>query len=183
MLDAMRKSADSPVLKVLFITIVLVFLFWGVGTVGTDQRRDRRPGERRGDHQRDSSSALYQRLAAMYQNMGAAGAAGRVPAQPGARPADRPRAAQPGSGAPRPDGRRSRAARRDRRLAGFPAGRPLRQGRATSSCCSRTATSRPISRRCSAAAWWRARSRSWCAAACTSATRRSRTASATRTSA
>ena len=33
MLNAMRKSADSAVLKILFVAIVLVFMFWGVGTM------------------------------------------------------------------------------------------------------------------------------------------------------
>src|SRR6266702_4949826 len=30
-LDAMRKSADSAVLKVMFVAIILVFIFWGIG--------------------------------------------------------------------------------------------------------------------------------------------------------
>ncbi|MEO8602047.1 MAG: SurA N-terminal domain-containing protein [bacterium] len=33
MLDAMRKRADSVLLKGLFVIIVLVFMFWGVGTM------------------------------------------------------------------------------------------------------------------------------------------------------
>lgn len=69
MLDAMRKSADSPVLKAAFLAIILVFLFWGVGTVGihhvemaasvNDEVISQRQFER-----------LYQRVAAAYQNMG-----------------------------------------------------------------------------------------------------------------
>jgi peptidyl-prolyl cis-trans isomerase D len=34
-LDTMRKSADSPVLKGLFVAIVVVFIFWGVGSMRT----------------------------------------------------------------------------------------------------------------------------------------------------
>ena len=69
MLDAMRKSADSPVLKILFIAIVLVFMFWGVGTMRlghvemaakvNDEVISQRQFER-----------TYQRLAAAYQNLG-----------------------------------------------------------------------------------------------------------------
>lgn len=40
MLDAMRKQAtDSVVLKVAFVAIVIVFMFWGIGTVGMDQKQ------------------------------------------------------------------------------------------------------------------------------------------------
>src|SRR4029434_6795580 len=64
----MRKSADSPVLKAAFLAIILVFLFWGVGTVGihhvemaasvNDEVISQRQFER-----------LYQRVAASYKNM------------------------------------------------------------------------------------------------------------------
>jgi peptidyl-prolyl cis-trans isomerase D len=36
-LDVMRKGADSFVLKVLFVIIVLVFVFWGVGTMRSNR--------------------------------------------------------------------------------------------------------------------------------------------------
>jgi peptidyl-prolyl cis-trans isomerase D len=65
----MRKSADSPVLKILFVAIVLVFMFWGVGTMRlghvdmaakvNDEVISQRQFER-----------TYQRLAAAYQNLG-----------------------------------------------------------------------------------------------------------------
>ena len=103
---------------------------------------------------------------------GTAGPAGRVSARPGARPADRRRAAQSGSRAPRPDGRRSRVARRHRAPHRTFNTTATSTRISTSACCSRTASNRPISRSCSAGAWWRAKYRSWCAAACTSATQR-----------
>ena len=32
MLDFMRKRAQSPFIKILFVIIVLVFIFWGFGS-------------------------------------------------------------------------------------------------------------------------------------------------------
>lgn len=68
-LDVMRKSADSFVLKGLFVIIVLVFMFWGVGTLRAS-RLDvaaRVNDEIITKHQFDSA---YRRIAAMYQGMG-----------------------------------------------------------------------------------------------------------------
>lgn len=39
MLGAMRKRADSILLKGLFVVIILVFIFWGVGTTRTDRKQ------------------------------------------------------------------------------------------------------------------------------------------------
>ncbi len=74
MLNAMRKSADSAVLKMLFVAIILVFIFWGVGTMG---------GSRLGAGKLDAAARVndalilnrefdrvYQRIVAAYQNMG-----------------------------------------------------------------------------------------------------------------
>ena len=74
MLDAMRKSADSPVLKILFVAIVMVFMFWGVGTMR---------GSRVGAGKMDAAARvndvlisngeferIYQRISAAYQSMG-----------------------------------------------------------------------------------------------------------------
>jgi peptidyl-prolyl cis-trans isomerase D len=65
----MRKSADSPVLKVLFVAIILVFLFWGVGTVGTDQLEIAAQVNDEVITNRQFQRA-YERLGAMYQGMG-----------------------------------------------------------------------------------------------------------------
>ena len=74
MLNAMRKSADSAVLKVLFVAIVLVFMFWGVGTMrGTRVGAGKMEAAARvndtliSNHDFDDA---YQRLTANYQNMG-----------------------------------------------------------------------------------------------------------------
>ena len=75
MLNAMRKSADSAVLKMLFVAIVMVFMFWGVGTM-----RGSRLGAGKMDAAARVNDALilnheydrvYQRIVAAYQNMGA----------------------------------------------------------------------------------------------------------------
>jgi peptidyl-prolyl cis-trans isomerase D len=73
-LDAMRKSADSAVLKILFVAIVLVFMFWGVGTmrgsrfgVGKMEAAARVNDAHITNHEFDSA---YRRMAAAYQNMG-----------------------------------------------------------------------------------------------------------------
>jgi peptidyl-prolyl cis-trans isomerase D len=70
----MRKSADSAVLKVLFVAIVLVFMFWGVGTmrgsrfgVGKMEAAARVNDAHITNHEFDS---VYRRMAAAYQNMG-----------------------------------------------------------------------------------------------------------------
>lgn len=74
MLNAMRKSADSAVLKMLFVAIVLVFMFWGVGTM-----RGSRLGAGKMDAAARVNDALipnrefdrvYQRIVAAYQHMG-----------------------------------------------------------------------------------------------------------------
>lgn len=70
MLDVMRKSADSPVLKILFVIIVLVFLFWGVGTVGQNQLEVAAEVNDQVITSREFQRS-YERIAAMYQNMGA----------------------------------------------------------------------------------------------------------------
>ncbi|MDX2170505.1 MAG: SurA N-terminal domain-containing protein [Deltaproteobacteria bacterium] len=70
MLDTMRKRADSALLKGLFVVIVFVFLFWGVGTVG---RNHMDVAATVNDHpilRRDFDRA-YQNLNAMYRNLGA----------------------------------------------------------------------------------------------------------------
>lgn len=73
MLDAMRKSADSVVLKVMFVAIVLVFIFWGIGA------RSNRLGAGKTDAAARVNDAVitnhefesvYKRVAAAYQNMG-----------------------------------------------------------------------------------------------------------------
>ena len=69
MLNAMRKSADSPVLKILFVAIVLVFMFWGVGSM----RASRMEVAARVNDEvvtRRQFDDAYKRLAAMYQNAG-----------------------------------------------------------------------------------------------------------------
>jgi peptidyl-prolyl cis-trans isomerase D len=70
----MRKSADSAVLKILFVAIVLVFMFWGVGTMrGTRVGAGKMEAAARvndaliSNHDFDDA---YQRIAASYQNMG-----------------------------------------------------------------------------------------------------------------
>jgi len=68
-LNAMRKSADSPVLKILFVAIVLVFMFWGVGSM----RASRMEVAARVNDEvvtRRQFDDAYKRLAAMYQNAG-----------------------------------------------------------------------------------------------------------------
>jgi peptidyl-prolyl cis-trans isomerase D len=69
----MRKSADSAVLKVLFVAIVLVFMFWGVGTMrGTRVGAGKMEAAARvndtliSNHEFDDA---YQRMAARFQNM------------------------------------------------------------------------------------------------------------------
>lgn len=69
MLDVMRKSADSPVLKVLFVAIVLVFLFWGVGTVGRERVEVAAHVNDEVITNREFQRA-YERLGNMYQGMG-----------------------------------------------------------------------------------------------------------------
>lgn len=67
MLDAMRKSAGSPALKVLFGIIVLVFVFWGVGSV----RENRMEMAARVDDAvitRPQFEQAYRRIAAVYQS-------------------------------------------------------------------------------------------------------------------
>jgi peptidyl-prolyl cis-trans isomerase D len=69
-LDAMRKRADSVLLKGLFVIIVLVFLFWGVGTVGQNQME---VAATVNDHTitRQEFDRAYQNVNAMYRNLGA----------------------------------------------------------------------------------------------------------------
>lgn len=70
MLDAMRKRTDSVLLKGLFVIIVLVFLFWGVGTVGQNQTE---VAATVNDHTitRREFDRAYQNIGAMYRNLGA----------------------------------------------------------------------------------------------------------------
>jgi peptidyl-prolyl cis-trans isomerase D len=69
-LDAMRKRADSALLKGLFVIIVLVFLFWGVGTVGQNHME---VAATVNDHTitRREFDRAYQNVNAMYRNLGA----------------------------------------------------------------------------------------------------------------
>src|SRR5262245_61815751 len=66
----MRKSADSPVLKVLFLAIVLVFMFWGVGTVGRSGHFELAATVNDEVISQHQFERTYQRIAAAYQNMG-----------------------------------------------------------------------------------------------------------------
>lgn len=70
MLNAMRKSANSAVLKVLFGAIVLVFLFWGVGSMRADKMAVAARVNDQVVTQRQFDDA-YRRMSAMYQRAGA----------------------------------------------------------------------------------------------------------------
>ncbi len=78
MLDAMRKQADSILLKGLFVIIVLVFIFWGVGTVGTDRME---VAAKVNDEiiTRRQFDRAYQNLANLYRDVG--GPSGGPPAE------------------------------------------------------------------------------------------------------
>jgi len=69
-LNAMRKSANSAVLKVLFGAIVLVFLFWGVGSMRADKMAVAARVNDQVVTQRQFDDA-YRRMSAMYQRAGA----------------------------------------------------------------------------------------------------------------
>jgi len=68
-LNAMRKSADSPVLKILFVAIVLVFMFWGVGSMRASRMEVAAHVNEEVVTRRQFDDA-YKRLSAMYQNAG-----------------------------------------------------------------------------------------------------------------
>jgi peptidyl-prolyl cis-trans isomerase D len=68
-LNAMRKSADSFVLKSLFVIIVLVFMFWGVGTMRANRMEWAARVNDEVITQRQFDTA-FRRMSAMYQNMG-----------------------------------------------------------------------------------------------------------------
>src|SRR5262249_37970706 len=68
-LNAMRKSADSPVLKILFVAIVLVFMFWGVGSMRASRMEVAAHVNDEVVTRRQFDDA-YKRLSAMYQNAG-----------------------------------------------------------------------------------------------------------------
>jgi peptidyl-prolyl cis-trans isomerase D len=74
-LNAMRKSADSTVLKFLFAAIVLVFIFWGVGSMRADRMAVAARVNDQIVTQRQFDEA-YKRITSMYQRAGA-------PAPPG----------------------------------------------------------------------------------------------------
>jgi peptidyl-prolyl cis-trans isomerase D len=65
----MRKSADSAVLKFLFVAIVLVFMFWGVGSMRASRMEVAARVNDEVVTQRQFEDA-YKRFAAMYQNAG-----------------------------------------------------------------------------------------------------------------
>lgn len=73
MLDAMRKSADSAVLKIMFVIIVLVFMFWGVSARSNRSGLGRMEAAARvndaiiTNHEFDD---VYKRVAAAYQRTG-----------------------------------------------------------------------------------------------------------------
>jgi len=77
-LDAMRKQADSILLKGLFLIIVLVFIFWGVGTVGTDRMEIAAKVNDEIITRRQFDRA-YQNLANLYREVG--GPSGGPPAE------------------------------------------------------------------------------------------------------
>src|SRR5262245_37781524 len=64
----MRKSADSPVLKGLFVAIVFVFLFWGVGTMRSNEMEVAARVNDEVITRRDFDRA-YQSVSNMYRNM------------------------------------------------------------------------------------------------------------------
>jgi peptidyl-prolyl cis-trans isomerase D len=70
-LDAMRKNADSMMIKALYVIIVLVFIGWGVGTmrgrVGRMEVAARVNDDVITQHQFDET---YKRVASMYQSAG-----------------------------------------------------------------------------------------------------------------
>jgi len=65
----MRKSADSAVLKFLFVAIILVFMFWGVGSMRASRMEVAARVNDEVVTQRQFEDA-YKRFAAMYQNAG-----------------------------------------------------------------------------------------------------------------
>ncbi|HSP96220.1 MAG TPA: SurA N-terminal domain-containing protein [Candidatus Dormibacteraeota bacterium] len=74
MLDSMRKGADSFLVKGFYVVIVLVFVFWGVGTMRANRMEVAAlvNSEVITKHQFDRA---YQNLQNVYRNMGQQGAA------------------------------------------------------------------------------------------------------------
>jgi len=71
-LDAMRKRADSVLLKGLFVIIVLVFLFWGVGSRSSRLASAHDAAATVNDEviTRHQFDRAYQNVSAMYRNLG-----------------------------------------------------------------------------------------------------------------
>jgi len=73
-LDAMRKRSESLALKVFYVAIVLVFIFWGVGTMRANRMEVAARVNSEVITKRQFDRA-YQNLSNMYRNLGQQGSA------------------------------------------------------------------------------------------------------------